>query len=56
MLERDMRDSEHAFDAWWRGITRKGDPARRSNLVREAFHAGYVIAVAENKPSPQPED
>jgi hypothetical protein len=42
-----MTESGHAFDAWWRGLTRQGDPARRPDLVREAFHAGYVIAKAE---------
>ena len=36
-----------AFDAWWRGLTRQGDPLRRPNLVREAFRAGYTIARAE---------
>lgn len=39
--------SAHAFDAWWRGLTRKGDPGRLSDLARQAFHAGYVIARAE---------
>lgn len=37
---------ERAYDAWWRGLTRIGDPMRRPNLTREAFEAGYLIAVA----------
>ncbi len=42
-----FKDSANAFDAWWRGLTRQGDPARRPDLTREAFHAGYIIARAE---------
>lgn len=42
-----MESSKNAHDAWWRGLTRQGDPIRRPHLVREAFHAGYEIAKAE---------
>lgn len=33
--------AEQEFELWWRTQTRKGDPARNHNLVREAFLAGY---------------
>ena len=33
-----------ARDSWWRELTRKGDPARRTNLAFEAFEAGFQAA------------
>lgn len=39
-------EADRAWDAWWRGLTRLGDPMRRPHLAREAFDAGYRIAVA----------
>ncbi len=42
-----IAESRNAFDAWWRGLALKGDPERLPDLVREAFHAGYIIARAE---------
>lgn len=30
-----------AFRTWWNAQTRLGDPARRPNLVEEAFLAGF---------------
>lgn len=29
------------FDAWWKSITRQGDPQRRLNLPFDAFEAGW---------------
>lgn len=39
-----------AFDAWWRGLTRQGDPQRRTRLTEEAFEMGYNVALALNPP------
>ena len=40
--------AEHAcFEAWWRGLTKEGDPAYRPFLVSEAFKAGWRYAQAE---------
>lgn len=46
-LRDKFTESAHAYDAWWRGLTRQGDPLHRPDLVREAFDAGYTIARAE---------
>jgi hypothetical protein len=35
------RKYKEAFDAWWRPLTRQGDPSHRYDLVGEAFDAGY---------------
>lgn len=32
-----------AYEAWRRGLTRKGDPARLPDLSWEAFRAGWEI-------------
>lgn len=42
---------ERAYDAWWRGLTRQGDPQRRPNLARDAFEAGFNIALALHPPA-----
>lgn len=35
------RKHPERFDAWWRPLTRQGDPSHRYDLVGEAFDAGY---------------
>jgi len=30
-----------AYEAWWRDLTRRGDPSRRPHLTTEAFVAGW---------------
>lgn len=35
-----------AFEQWWTAQTRKGDPARRPDLVRDAFLAAFEIGYA----------
>lgn len=30
-----------AFDRWWGEQTRKGDPARNTRIVEQAFAAGF---------------
>lgn len=42
---------EYAFDAWWRGLARQGDPQRRPLLIEEAFEAGFNIARALHPPA-----
>lgn len=39
---------ELAFDAWWRDLTRRGDPARRPHLTSEAFVAGWEAAHSDS--------
>lgn len=34
-------DPKNAREAWWKELTKQGDPARRTNLSWEAFEAGY---------------
>lgn len=37
-----MADRQQAaYDAWWGELSRRGDPIRRPNLVREAFKAAW---------------
>jgi hypothetical protein len=38
-----------AYENWWEGLTRRGDPIRRPDLVGEAFEAGWRAAMAEVK-------
>lgn len=30
-----------SFDSWWLEQTRKGDPDRNHNIIKEAFMAGW---------------
>ena len=38
-----------AYDQWWLGLTRQGDPMHRYDLVGEAFEAGWQAAMNEMK-------
>lgn len=35
------RKHPERFDAWWRPLTKQGDPSHRYDLIGEAFDAGY---------------
>ncbi len=40
-MDEDAGSSAVQFEKWWGEQTRKGDPAHRPNLVRDAFQAGF---------------
>lgn len=42
-----MSAVKDAFNAWWDGIARQGDPIRRPRLTEEAFDAGYRAAASD---------
>lgn len=42
-----MSTIKDAFNTWWDGIARQGDPIRRPRLTEEAFEAGYRAASAD---------
>lgn len=42
-----MSTIKDAFNAWWDGIARQGDPIRRPRLTEEAFDAGYRAAASD---------
>ncbi len=43
-------NAAEAFDSWWSEQTRKGDPARRSNLARDAFIAAFELGQSKIDP------
>lgn len=42
-----MNAIKDAFNAWWDGIARQGDPIRRPGLTEEAFETGYRAAASD---------